>query len=120
VGAAQLRAPGAAAPAASEETVRQLRRKVHQTVQAVSRDFEAFEFNTIISSLMELLNALYSARDGGAAGTPAWHEAVDSYLKMLAPSARTSRELWTCTCASRIPFTSRRGPGSTRRPRGKM
>lgn len=89
--------PGSAAGATpTPETIRRLRRKVHQTLQAVGRDFEAFEFNTIISSLMELLNEMYSARDAGAAGTPAWDEATDAYLKMLAPVCpHIAEELWS-------------------------
>ena len=78
------------------EALRDLRRKVHQTLQNVSRDFEAFEFNTIISSLMELLNEMYGAREAGAAGTPEWDEAVETYLKMLAPVCpHIAEELWT-------------------------
>jgi leucyl-tRNA synthetase len=72
-----------------------LRRKVHQTLESVTRDFEKFEFNTIISSLMELLNDLYSARDKGAHGTPAWNEALDIYLRMMAPvTPHIAEELW--------------------------
>ena len=67
------------------EVLRNLRRKVHQTLKRVTRDFENFEFNTIISSLMELLNEMYKAREAGAAGTPEWEEAMEIYLKMLAP-----------------------------------
>ena len=88
--------PASAPPAASDETLRHLRRKVHQTLQHVSRDFEAFEFNTIISSLMELLNEMYKAREAGAAGSPAWAEAIDAYVKMLAPVCpHVAEELWT-------------------------
>ncbi len=43
---------------ASKEVVRNLRRKVHQTVRQVTHDMDHFEFNTIISSLMELLNEM--------------------------------------------------------------
>jgi leucyl-tRNA synthetase len=81
---------------ASPEALRDLRRKVHQTLQNVGRDYEAFEFNTIISSLMELLNSMYAAREAGAAGTAEWDEAVDTYLKMLAPVCpHIAEELWT-------------------------
>ncbi len=81
---------------ASEETRRTLRRRVHQTLKRVTHDFENFEFNTIISSLMELLNEMYKAREAGAAGTPEWAEAQDIYLKMLAPIApHIAEELWT-------------------------
>jgi len=64
-------------------------------LKAVTRDFENFEFNTIISGLMELYNEMAKARQQGAAGTPAWQEAVDIYLRMLAPVApHISEELW--------------------------
>jgi leucyl-tRNA synthetase len=85
-----------AVPSASPEILRDLRRKVHQTLQHVARDFEVFEFNTIISSLMELLNDMYKARDAGAVGTPEWDEAVEYYVKMLAPVCpHLAEELWT-------------------------
>jgi leucyl-tRNA synthetase len=75
---------------------RQLRRRVHQTVRKVTHDFENFEFNTIISSLMELMNEMYKARDAGAVGSPEWDEAQDIYLRMLAPVApHIAEELWT-------------------------
>jgi len=73
-----------------------LRRRVHQTLKRVTHDFENFEFNTIISSLMELLNEMYKAREAGAVGTPEWDEATEIYLKMLAPVApHIAEELWT-------------------------
>ena len=75
--------------------IRALRRKVHQTLRAVTHDFEDFQFNTIVSGLMELLNEMIKAKSLGAAGTPAWDEAVDIYLRMLAPVApHISEELW--------------------------
>jgi leucyl-tRNA synthetase len=74
---------------------RTLKRKVHQTLRQVTRDFEAFEFNTIISALMELLNEMYRQRELGAVGTPEWDEAVDIYLRMMAPVApHVAEELW--------------------------
>jgi leucyl-tRNA synthetase len=80
---------------ADETILRPLRRKVHQTLRSITRDFEAFQFNTIISSLMELLNDMLRAKSDGAYGTPAWNEAVELYLKMLAPVCpHISEELW--------------------------
>ena len=77
------------------DTLRRLRRKVHQTLRSVQHDFEALEFNTIISSLMELLNEMYKARESGAEGTSEWKEAVDIYLRMMAPvTPHIAEELW--------------------------
>jgi len=73
-----------------------LRRKVHQTLKRVTHDFENFEFNTVVSSLMELLNEMYKAREAGAVGSTAWMEAIEIYLKMMAPvSPHITEEIWT-------------------------
>lgn len=80
------------------EVLRALRRKTHQTLRRVTRNFEQFEFNTIVSSLMELLNDMYKAREAGAAGTAEWAEAKEIYLKMMAPVApHIAEELWSET-----------------------
>ncbi len=81
---------------ASAETKKDLRRRVHQTLRKVTHDFQNFEFNTIISALMELMNDMYKAREAGAVGSPEWEEAQDIYLRMLAPVApHIAEELWT-------------------------
>jgi len=80
----------------SDETRRTLRRKVHQALRSITHDFREFEFNTIVSSLMELLNEMSKAKEAGAYGTPEWDEAVDIYLRMLAPVCpHIAEELWT-------------------------
>jgi leucyl-tRNA synthetase len=77
------------------DALRSLRRKLHQTLRRVTRDFETFEFNTIVSGLMELLNDIYKARDLGLSGTPEWDEAQDIYLRMMAPvTPHVAEELW--------------------------
>ncbi|MBM3180789.1 MAG: leucine--tRNA ligase [Chloroflexi bacterium] len=81
---------------ASDEVTKNLRRKVHQTLRKVTRDFENFEFNTIISSLMELMNEMYKAREAGAAGSNTWKEAQEIYVKMMAPvTPHIAEELWS-------------------------
>ncbi len=61
----------------------------------MTHDFEQFEFNTIVSGLMELLNEMNKAREAGAAGSPEWTEAVDIYLRMLAPVCpHIAEEMW--------------------------
>ena len=81
--------------AVDDGAVRALRRKLHQTLRAVSRDFEELEFNTIISALMELMNEMARLKPH-TTGAPAWDEAVDIYLRMLAPVApHISEEIWS-------------------------
>ncbi|PWH19179.1 MAG: leucine--tRNA ligase [Anaerolineae bacterium] len=78
------------------EVLRTLRRKVHQTIRSVTRDFEQFEFNTVISSLMELLNGMVDAKEAGAFGSAEWEEAVDIYLRLMAPATpHIAEELWS-------------------------
>ena len=83
----------AAGPAA-EADVKVLRRKLHQNLRSVTRDFEQFEFNTIISSLMELSNEMARLKDR-VYGSTAWNEAVEIYTQMLAPVApHMAEEMW--------------------------
>ena len=83
---------------AGEDVLRELRRKLHQTLAAVTRDFETFGFNTVVSGLMELLNEMNSAKSAGAFGSEAWQEAESIYLRMLAPVCpHMAEELWERT-----------------------
>ena len=67
----------------------------HATIQRVTEDIEQFKFNTIIAALMEFNNYLVKAKETAVYGTPAWDEAVDSLLLMLAPEApHVTEELW--------------------------
>lgn len=78
----------------NDESVKVLRRKVHQTLKAVTRDFERFEFNTIVSALMELMNDMTKLKPE-VYGSSAWNEAVEIYVKMLAPvTPHITEELW--------------------------
>jgi leucyl-tRNA synthetase len=46
------------------EHVNALHRKSHQTIRKVTRDIEAFHFNTAVAAIMELVNATRSFIDG--------------------------------------------------------
>ena len=84
----------AASGNAAEEDVKVLRRKLHQTLRSVTRDFEKFEFNTIISGLMELLNEMVHLK-GKVSASPAWAEAVEIYTQMMAPVVpHIAEEIW--------------------------
>ena len=81
---------------ASTETLKALRRRTHQTLKKVTHDFEQFEFNTIISAMMEMMNDLVKFKANGAYGSDAWNEAVEIYLQMLAPIApHMTEEMWS-------------------------
>jgi leucyl-tRNA synthetase len=77
------------------ELSRELRHLTHSTIQKASEDIEQFKFNTLIAALMEFNNALVKAKDTAVYATPAWDEAVDSLLLMLAPfTPHLAEELW--------------------------
>jgi leucyl-tRNA synthetase len=79
-----------------EGGIRALRQAIHRAIKEVGEDYAEFHFNTALSRLMELTNALGSARDEGLAGTDAYAEAVDTLLLLLAPMApHISEELWS-------------------------
>ena len=78
-----------------DRLARDLRRKVHQTIQQVTHDMENFEFNTVISALMELTNALNAARKAGLVGSEVYAQGVDTLLKLMAPvTPHIAEELW--------------------------
>jgi leucyl-tRNA synthetase len=69
-------------------------RKLHQTIDAVTRRMERFEFNTTISFLMELSNAIGDHLAGGGDLGPA-RDAYSALLQMLHPFApHVTEELW--------------------------
>ncbi|MDI3328062.1 MAG: leucine--tRNA ligase [Alicyclobacillaceae bacterium] len=71
-----------------------LRRKIHQTVKKVTEDFaERYAFNTGISAVMELVNAVYAYPEDGDPATKA--EAIRTAVILLAPAApHLAEELW--------------------------
>jgi leucyl-tRNA synthetase len=78
--------------------VRDLRRKVHQAIRKGTQDMESFSFNTFVANLMELNNTMLKARETPVYGTPAWEEAVEALLLMLAPACpHIAEELWART-----------------------
>ncbi len=79
----------------SLDSQRELRRVTHKTIKRVTHDFEEFEFNTIVSALMELSNALIKAKETPVYKTEAWDESVRALLLMMAPvTPHLAEELW--------------------------
>jgi leucyl-tRNA synthetase len=94
--------PGSGGPPAAEllgtleELARALRRATHVTIREVGEDYTDFHFNTAISKLMELSNAIGKARDAGLAGSATFGEAIEALLLLLAPAApHIAEELWS-------------------------
>jgi leucyl-tRNA synthetase len=74
--------------------VRELQRATHQAIKRVGDDLERFQFNTVVSGLMEFTNALSRLRES-AGGSGAWDEAVDTLVLLTAPVApHIAEELW--------------------------
>jgi leucyl-tRNA synthetase len=82
-------------PGSAEELERALRRAMHATIAAVTDDYAGVRFNTAIARLMELTNAIIRGREAGRAASPAYAEAVDTLVVLLAPIApHVAEELW--------------------------
>ncbi len=82
----------------SEDEIHELRKLTHQTVKKVTGYMEAFKFNTLLASLMEMNNAMHKVKTAAFTGTDAWKEAVRFYVLMLAPlTPHIAEELWEKT-----------------------
>ncbi len=85
--------PGSDADPAA--VARELRRAVHHAIKEVTEDLEEFRFNTAISELMTLSNAMSKAKAHREALGEGWREAVRSLLLLLAPfTPHIAEELW--------------------------
>jgi leucyl-tRNA synthetase len=81
---------------AGDEAVREMRRWTHRTLRKATEDIERLHFNTMISALMEYTNFLAAAKEAGPVDRAAWEEAMDTLMRMIAPSVPyIAEELWT-------------------------
>lgn len=82
--------------ALQDPVLRDFKRKIHTTVEAVTRDIDQEkQFNTAIARLMELTNALYAFGAEGGAADALRREAVDVLLNCLSPFCpHIAEELW--------------------------
>ena len=79
----------------SPVTVEDLSRKRHETIEKVTRDVEAFHFNTAMSALMELANAMQDYLQGGGRRTQSWEAVCRDLTLLLGPFApHLAEELW--------------------------
>lgn len=88
---------GEYAPEQLEKEAKELRRALHGTIKKVTEDVEQrFNFNTAISSIMELVNAMYALKEEPKAQVSGLaQELVSSSLRLIAPFApHMAEELW--------------------------
>lgn len=80
---------------ASDPGESRLRQLTHQSISRVTKDLEAFHFNTMVAALIEFVNELYPQRDTPLVTTKAWREAVETLVLLMAPSTPfVAEELW--------------------------
>lgn len=77
-----------------DEADKEMIKAVHKTIKKVTEDISRFSFNTAISSIMELVNALYLQREKNN-NTSLWKYSLENLLLLLAPFApHMTEELW--------------------------
>ncbi|MBI5563057.1 MAG: leucine--tRNA ligase [Deltaproteobacteria bacterium] len=87
--------PYAVGGATLEGSALDVHRATHRTIKKVTQDIEErFHFNTAISAIMELVNALYQFNEKDAR-PDVFKEAVEAVVLLLSPFApHVSEELW--------------------------
>lgn len=79
------------------EADKDLRRVLHSSIKKVTNDIETrFNFNTAISTMMELVNALYTYKEAAKEPNAGLiYEAISDLIKMMSPFVpHITEELW--------------------------
>lgn len=79
------------------EADKDLRRVLHSSIKKVTNDIETrFNFNTAISTMMELVNALYAYKEAAKEPNAGLvYEAISDLIKMMSPFVpHITEELW--------------------------
>lgn len=79
------------------EADKDLRRVLHSSIKKVTNDIETrFNFNTAISTMMELVNALYAYKEAAKEPNEGLiYEAISDLIKMMSPFVpHITEELW--------------------------
>lgn len=80
-----------------KEADKDLRRVLHSSIKKVTNDIETrFNFNTAISTMMELVNALYAYKEAAKEPNAGLiYEAISDLIKMMSPFVpHITEELW--------------------------
>ncbi len=72
-----------------------IRRQTHKTIDAVTKDIEAFHFNKAVARIRELTNALEKLSADTAESKAAYAEAISAVIHLIAPlMPHLAEELW--------------------------
>jgi leucyl-tRNA synthetase len=82
-----------------------VRRAVHTAIQAITEDIDGdYQFNTAVSELMKLSNAL---SDAPCKTSAVYQEGIETLIKLLAPFApHIAEELWRAIAPANTPVES--------------
>ena len=73
----------------------ELHRKTHRTIRKVTEDIDRFHFNTAISAVMELVNAIYQFESKTSQSASVLREAIVMSVVLLSPFVpHIAEELW--------------------------
>ena len=79
----------------SDADVRQLERRLHQTIRDVTNDLRQFAFNTAIAALMKFSNDLRDMKKTAVVNHPLWRESMETFIKLMAPlMPHIAEEMW--------------------------
>ncbi|MFT7144111.1 MAG: leucyl-tRNA synthetase [Alphaproteobacteria bacterium] len=72
-----------------------MKRQIHQAIEKVTKDVEKFQFNTMISAVMELSNKLAAYAVGNDTQKAVYSEGVEACVRLLNPIVpHITEELW--------------------------
>lgn len=72
-----------------------LHRRTHRTIRKVTEDIERFHFNTAVSAIMELVNAIYQFESKAETAPSVLREAIEMTVILLSPFVpHIAEELW--------------------------
>jgi leucyl-tRNA synthetase len=76
----------------------EIKRQMNQTIKAVTKKIEEFQFNTMVSELMEFVNLLYAYIEKGKSRLNSFRDSLEILMLLIAPSAPyIAEELWVST-----------------------
>ncbi len=80
----------------TDKDAKELRTRMNQTIQKVTKEIENFRYNTAIASIMEFINLMYEKASDTKKGKSAeWKESLKILSQLLAPFApHMMEEVW--------------------------